>query len=128
MFEIKRHPEAFSMPRQRRPRQRNDAHLDFIRGLVCAVCGKRPVDPAHLRAPNPSYGKRLTGMAEKPDDQWTTPLCRTHHDEQHDFGDEVEWWRTKGIDPFSLATRLYAVSGDDEAAMQIIREHRGQTI
>ncbi len=54
------------------------------------------------------YGKRFVGMAEKPDDRWSTPLCRTCHTAQHDFGDERQWWALAGLDPFGIAIKLYA--------------------
>ena len=62
-------------------------------------------------------------MAEKPDDKWTVPLCRRHHDEQHNHGDELDWWALQGIDPFLLALSLHGASGDEEAAIQIIQLH-----
>ncbi len=69
------------------------------------------------------FGKRETGMSEKPDDKWTTPLCRKHHDEQHNSGNELLWWASKGIDPFGLALALYQASGDDEIGEGIIASH-----
>lgn len=113
---------AFSTPRQKRPRVESKSHLSFIRGLCCVICGARNPDPAHLRSPNPKYGKKPPGMGEKPDDRWVNPLCRGHHDEQH-AGEELAFWQRYGIDPFALAMSLYGVSGDDEAAAEILREH-----
>jgi hypothetical protein len=62
-------------------------------------------------------------MAEKPDDKWTTPLCRKHHDEQHASGNELFWWASKGIDPFGLALALHDASGDDEIGEAIVSSH-----
>lgn len=116
---------AFSVAstKQRRPRDRNEVHLAFIRGLKCCLCGAPGPDPAHIRAASPIHGKRETGGAERPADKWTTPLCRQHHDEQHAAGNELLWWASKGIDPFSLALSLYAASGDDEIAEAILNSH-----
>lgn len=116
---------AFSVQRQRRPREKNNGHLAWIRTLPCVVClSYANSDPAHIRSASSKHGKRQTGMAEKPDDRWVTPLCREHHDAQHARGDELAWWAENRIDPFSLALALYGASGDDELAMQIINEAR----
>jgi len=117
---------AFSVAstKQRRPRDRNEGHLAFIRTLKCCICGSPGPDPAHLRCASAIHGKRETGGAEKPSDKWVTPLCRKHHDEQHAAGNEVAWWASKGIDPFGLALSLYAQSGDDEIAESILNAHR----
>jgi hypothetical protein len=114
---------AFSVAstKQRRPRERDNTHLAFIRSLRCCICGKPNPDPAHIRSANAIYGKRETGGQEKASDKWTVPLCREHHDEQHDAGNELKWWASKRIDPFGLALALYGASGDDEVAEAILR-------
>lgn len=114
---------AFSIAstKQKRPRERDEGHLKFIRSLRCCLCGKPGPDPAHIRSASAVYGKRETGGAEKASDKWTVPLCREHHDEQHAVGNELTWWASKRIDPFGLALALYAATGDDEIADGIIR-------
>lgn len=113
------------MLRQRSPRQHNDAHLEFLRSLPCACCGDdTSVEAAHLRAGNLEYGKRHTGMAEKPSDYWCLPLCGKHHREQHSAR-EIEFWTNHGIDPWRLALSLYASSGDSEMAYAIL-ERQGR--
>lgn len=114
---------AFSIAstKQKRPRERDEGHLKFIRSLRCCLCGKPGPDPAHIRAASAVYGKRETGGAEKASDKWTVPLCREHHDEQHAAGNELTWWASKRIDPFGLALALYAATGDEEIADGIIR-------
>lgn len=93
---------------QRQPRIEDPGHLAFVRTLPCLICGKPGSDPAHIRSAAPAYGKRHTGMAEKPDDCWVLPLCRFHHDEQH-RGTELAFWASYGIpDPHGLAVELYA--------------------
>jgi hypothetical protein len=116
--------------KQRKPRERNEQHLKFIRSLRCCVCGAPNPHPAHIRAASPLHGKRETGGSEKASDKWTTPLCRTHHDEQHaaaerseGAGAELTWWARKGIDPFGLALALFDASGDDEIADGILSAH-----
>lgn len=94
--------------RQKEPRIEHPSYLAYVRTLPCLVCRKPgPSDPAHLRSAALRYGKRHTGMGEKPDDRWTVPLCRKHHDEQHAYGGELAWWALQGIEPFSVAVRLY---------------------
>lgn len=93
---------------QRQPRQEDAAYLAYVRGLPCLICRRPGSDPAHLRSAARQYGKRQCGMAEKPDDCWVLPLCRTHHDEQH-RNNEMQWWARQGIpDPHAVAIALYA--------------------
>jgi hypothetical protein len=119
------HPEAFShdlRSRSKRPRQEMREHLNFIRGLRCLICGTRKdVEAAHIRAASPAYGKRSTGVGEKPSDTFTLPLCRAHHAEQHRCA-ELTFWKHHNIDPFAVALSLFAASGDEERAELIIRE------
>lgn len=106
---------------QRQPRIKDAAHLNFIRRLPCAACGAPPrSDAAHLRAGNIAIGKRHTGKAEKPDDAWTAPLCRPCHTSQHGMN-ELAFWSALGIDPFDLCRSLYAHTGDEQAALSVIR-------
>lgn len=110
--------------RQRQPRVENKKHLAFIRTLPCIVCFRHgPSDPAHIRAASAAHDKRWTGKGEKPSDCWTLPLCRGDHDDQH-HGKELDFWDRHGIDPFETAAALFAVSGDYDAAMKIIRSAR----
>lgn len=119
------HPEAFShdlRSRSKRPRQESQAHLKFIRGLPCLVCGTRKrVEAAHIRSGSAAYGKRRTGLGEKPADHFVLPLCAADHDEQHSRN-EMAFWTAKGIDPFAVALALFACSGDDERAELIIKQ------
>ncbi len=104
----------------RRPRVKNEAHLQFIRSLFCVICGDNTsVEAAHLRAGNMDYGKRETGLGEKPSDMWVLPVCSKHHRDQHK-GCERSWWHNRGIDPWRLALSLFAASGDHELAQEVI--------
>jgi hypothetical protein len=122
---IVRPATAFSVAstKQRRPRERNDKHLAFIRTLCCCICGAPGPDAAHIRSASPVHGKRETGGAEKPADKWIVPLCRSHHDQQHSMN-ELKFWAMHGVDPFGLALSLYAHSGDEELADSILRANR----
>lgn len=120
---VRRHPEAFSnapTKGKKRPREHDKGHLEFIRELPCVVSGVRPVEAAHIRMGDPAYGKRETGMAEKPDDRWTVPLASGKHKEQHS-GSEAAFWAKHKIDPCRVALALYAVSGDHDQAAIILR-------
>lgn len=63
----------------------------------------------------PARGKQPTGMQEKPDDKWTTPLCNYHHQSgvlaQHKIGEQSFWFEVHGRDPFDIAERLFVESG-----------------
>lgn len=117
--------EPVTIERQRRPRREDKPHLSFIGSLGCAVCGSMPVDAAHIRIGCRAIGKRETGVAEKSSDQWTIPLCRIHHEEQHHTGNELRFWSKHGIDdPFRLALALFSESGNWEICEGILAAHR----
>lgn len=92
--------------RQRQPRERDNKRLEFIRGLPCCICGDdTSTEAAHIRTGSPEHDKPITGMAEKPNDAWTLPLCNRHHREQHSMN-EMDFWRCHQINPFILAMTL----------------------
>lgn len=94
--------------RQREPRERDNKHLQFIRSLPCCICGDdTSTEAAHIRAGSVNHGKPYTGMAEKPSDKWTLPLCGVHHREQHTMN-EIAFWYKYNINPFTLAMTLMA--------------------
>jgi hypothetical protein len=123
-FRLVRPDTAFPLSTEKkRKRQEAPDYLKQIRMLPCLVCGGRPVEAAHIRTGSLVYAKRETGTAEKPDDRWTLPLCAEHHREQHQ-GNEIAFWASHGIDPFSTACALWGAKGDDEAMFLIIRNAR----
>ena len=106
--------------RQRLSRAENKDHLAFVRQLPCVCCHNNiETEAAHIRSGNREYGKRPTGKAEKPDDIWVLPLCGRCHRESHGIN-EVNYWNNKGINPWDMALRLFASSGDHELAEEII--------
>ncbi|MES2602121.1 MAG: hypothetical protein V4602_15065 [Pseudomonadota bacterium] len=110
----------------KRPRIKNDGHLDFIRSLPCACCFSNiESQAAHIRTGSPFHGKRETGGSEKPTDIWVLPLCQRHHDQQHNMN-EVEFWKLYGIDPFVLALSLYACTGDVMTADSVLARQAGR--
>jgi hypothetical protein len=53
-------------------------------------------------------------MGRKVSDEWTVPLCATHHRSLHTVGDEEKWWKERQIDPIILAETLWRERrGDD---------------
>src|SRR5262245_27537377 len=85
------------------PRRRNKAHLKFVASQPCVLCGRRPSDPHHLRIAQPQ------ALGRKVSDEFTVPLCRTHHRQLHRFGNEAKWWKAMGrdVDPLKVAKRLW---------------------
>lgn len=99
------------MLRQRQPRIENAAFLAFVREHRCCACGREShSQAAHIRMASIEYGKRETGLGEKPDDRWSVPLCvRCHLDDkhaQHHVG-ERKFWARLDINPFIVARNLY---------------------
>jgi DNA recombination protein Rad52 len=82
-------------------RLRDKAHLKFVASQPCLVCGRQPSDPHHLRFAQP----RALGM--KVSDEFAVPLCRGHHRELHQTGNEVGWWENLKIDALGIAKDLW---------------------
>jgi hypothetical protein len=92
--------------RQRQPRVLCEPYLAYIRTLPCLICGQ-PAEPAHIRTGSLADGKSYTGGGERSSDRWALPLCRRHHEEQHDAGKEIVFWNFYKLDPFGVAVRLW---------------------
>ena len=92
---------TFGEPR----RVRNKAHLKFVASQACLVCGRSPADAHHLRFTQP----RAMGL--KVSDEFTVPLCRVHHRDLHNSGNEIDWWKKRFDRPpsnFQNAMELHA--------------------
>lgn len=85
-------------------RLRDKNHLKFVRSQPCLVCGRQPSDPHHLRFAQP----RAIGM--KVSDEFTVPLCRGHHRQLHQVGNEVAWWEDLDINAMEIAKGLWEES------------------
>ena len=85
-------------------RLRDKAHLRFVASQSCLVCGRQPCDPHHLRFAQP----RAIGL--KVSDEFTVPLCRGHHRQLHQAGNEVAWWENLKIDALEVAKELWGKS------------------
>jgi hypothetical protein len=93
-------------------RKRSKAHLSFVRGQPCLVCQQTPSDPHHLKfAQQRALGRKVS-------DEFTVPLCRTHHQDLHQHGNEKAWWANMQIAPMPIAKQLWDASqtGGQEAA------------
>jgi len=105
-------------------RLRDKAHLKFVASQPCLVCGRQPCDPHHLRFAQP----RAIGL--KVSDEFTVPLCRGHHRQLHQVGNELAWWQgikinaleaAKGLweqtHPKTVATDTHLVTDDSSKTM-----------
>jgi hypothetical protein len=82
-------------------RLRDKAHLKFVASQPCLVCGRQPSDPHHVRFAQP----RALGM--KVSDEFTVPLCRGHHRQLHQAGNEEAWWGNLRINALEIARGLW---------------------
>ena len=82
-------------------RLRDKAHLKFVASQACLICGRQPSDPHHLRFAQP----RAIGL--KVSDEFTVPLCRGHHRELHQAGNEIAWWERMKIKALDTASELW---------------------
>jgi hypothetical protein len=87
----------FAEPRRLRDRD----HIRYVMRQACLICGRRPSDPHHLRF------AQARALGRKVSDEFTVPLCRTHHREIHRCGDEGSWWQNTGTDPLAAARALW---------------------
>jgi hypothetical protein len=85
-------------------RIRDKAHLRFVASQPCLICGRQPADPHHLRFAQP----RALGL--KVSDEFTVPLCRSHHQQLHQAGNEVTWWQDLKINALEIAKGLWEES------------------
>lgn len=85
-------------------RLRDKVHLKFVSSQPCLVCGRQPADAYHLRFAQP----RALGM--KVSDEFTVPLCRGHHREVHQTGNEPAWWEDLDINALEIAKGLWEQS------------------
>jgi hypothetical protein len=82
-------------------RRRNKAHLRYVATQPCLICGRQPSDPHHLRFAQP----RALGLNVS--DEFTVPLCRGHHRQLHQAGNEVAWWDDLDVDALEIAKGLW---------------------
>jgi hypothetical protein len=90
-------------------RLRDKDHLRFVSKQACLVCGREPSDAHHLRFAQPR------ALGRKVSDEFTVPVCRLHHRELHQQGDEAAWWTGLKIDPVPIAFALWRSTHRDGA-------------
>ena len=98
------------LPIAEQKRLRDKSHLKFVASQPCLVCGRQPSDPHHLRFAQP----RAMGM--KVSDEFTIPLCRGHHRQLHQIGNEVAWWENLKINALEVAKGLWEQTHPKSAA------------
>jgi hypothetical protein len=101
-------------------RLRDKAHLQFVASQPCLVCGRQPSDPHHLRFAQP----RALGM--KVSDEFTVPLCRGHHRQLHQAGNEQTWWHGLKIDALAIAKGLWGQTHPKSAAVETQHSDAGE--
>jgi hypothetical protein len=82
-------------------RHRDTGHLEYVMSQPCLLCGRLPSDAHHLRFAQPR------ALGRKVSDEFTVPLCRVHHRQLHQSGDEVAWWNDLDIDAIAIAQSLW---------------------
>jgi len=88
---------AFPEPR----RVRDKEHLRFVATQPCLICGRTPSDAHHIRF------AQLRALGRKVSDEFTVPLCRGHHRQVHQTGNEPTFWEHLGIDAMEVANSLW---------------------
>jgi hypothetical protein len=94
-------------------RLRDKTHLKFVANQPCLVCGRQPSDPHHLRFAQP----RAIGL--KVSDEFTVPLCRGHHRQLHQAGNEEAWWENLRINALEIARGLWVQTHPASAAKAV---------
>jgi DNA recombination protein Rad52 len=79
-------------------------HLRYVASQPCVICGRSPSHAHHVR-----YAQRR-GLGIKVSDEFTVPLCATHHQQLHNTTKEREWWRQRKVDPLIIASTLWRES------------------
>jgi DNA recombination protein Rad52 len=82
-------------------RLRDPEHLRHVASLPCLICARMPSHAHHLRFAQPR------ALGSKVSDEWTVPLCFTHHRALHDAGNEELWWQVHAVDAKAEAERLW---------------------
>ncbi len=103
---------VLSIPEARR--YRDKAHLKFVALRPCLVCGRKPSDPHHLRF------AQVRALGRKVSDEFTVPLCRTHHRDLHRTGNEPGWWAKLGIDAVATAQKLWNSTRSPGASARLV--------
>ena len=85
-------------------KKRDKAHLKFVASQPCLVCQQMPCDAHHLKFSQPR------SLGSKVSDEFTVPLCRRHHQQLHQYGNELAWWANMQVAPIGIAKELWLLS------------------
>jgi ERF superfamily len=100
-------PAELAIPKEPM-RRRNKTHLLFVRGQPCLVCKRSPCDAHHIKfAQSRALGRKVS-------DEFTVPLCRSHHHDLHRHGNEKSWWANLQTEPLEVAKELWRRSSIHE--------------
>ncbi|MBR1364846.1 DUF968 domain-containing protein [Bradyrhizobium ottawaense] len=96
----------------RLPKSASGSQVTLVgkRSPPCLVCKQTPCDPHHLKFAQPS------SIGRKVSDEFTVPLCRSHHQQLHRHGNEKRGSRNMQISPLTVASELWAASPIHEHA------------
>jgi hypothetical protein len=100
-------------------RFRDKAHLALVASQSCLLCARRPCDPHHVRF------AQAGALGRKVSDEFTVPLCRSHHRALHRSGSEYLWWENVGIDPLKVARKLWKRTLVERGSLVARRQPRG---
>jgi DNA recombination protein Rad52 len=87
-------------------RLRDKAHLRHVGTLPCLICKSAPSHAHHLTFAQPR------GLALKVSDEFVVPLCAFHHNDLHQSGSEIRWWKQARIEPLVVASKLWSMRGE----------------
>lgn len=100
---------------------RNKSHRRFIASLPCLITGRDDVQSCHIRIENNA------ATALKSSDDCCAPLCIEQHRLQHEIGERAYWKPYLGHKRATKLTKaLYGVTGDREAALELIEEWKAE--
>lgn len=80
---------------------RDNKHLGRVAGERCLICGLPHPHAHHLREAFPRT------MGVRVGDNWTVPLCATHHAELHTVNN-MSFWTKYAVAPVRWAAEFYA--------------------
>jgi len=100
---------VLTFPEPRRIRDKE--HLKFVGTQPCLICGRSPSDAHHIRF------AQLRALGRKVSDEFTVPLCRGHHRQLHQTGDEAAFWRRLNLEPLKIASQLWQQTRSPAAKM-----------
>jgi ERF superfamily protein/uncharacterized protein DUF968 len=103
-YQLPSTPGELVAPLTKTVRKRSKAHLAFVASQPCLVCKTSPSDAHHLKIAQPR------SLSRKVSDEFTVPLCRKHHQELHEHGNEANWWANLQVTPIPIAKELWETS------------------